>query len=34
MIYHTVLEAVGHTPMIRLQRMTHEEDAQVFVKLG
>lgn len=33
MIYHTVLEAVGHTPMIRLQRMTHEEDAQVFVKL-
>ncbi|MDD6459459.1 MAG: cysteine synthase family protein, partial [Absicoccus porci] len=32
MIYHTVLEAVGHTPMIRLQRLTNEEDAQVLVK--
>ena len=32
MIYHTVLEAVGHTPMIRFQRLTNEEDAQVLLK--
>ncbi len=28
----TILEAVGHTPLIRLQRMAGPEDAQVLVK--
>ena len=32
MIYNNVLEAVGGTPMIRLQRMTNPEHAQVLVK--
>jgi len=32
MIYNNILEAVGHTPMIRLNRMTGPEDAQVLVK--
>lgn len=32
MIYNNVLEAVGHTPMIRLQKMTGPDDAQVLVK--
>ena len=32
MIYNNVLEAVGHTPMIRLNRMTGEDCAQVLVK--
>lgn len=32
MIYNNVLEAVGHTPMIRLNRMTDENSAQVLVK--
>lgn len=31
-IYHTVLDAIGHTPLIRLNRMTGAEDAQVLVK--
>ena len=33
MIYETILDAVGHTPLIRLQRMTGPEDAQILVKL-
>lgn len=32
MIYNNILEALGHTPLIRLQRMTGPEDAQVLVK--
>lgn len=32
MIYRDVLEAVGNTPLIRLNRMTGPEDAEVLVK--
>ena len=32
MIYHDVLEAVGNTPLIRLNRMTDPEYAEVLVK--
>ena len=32
MIYDNVLEAVGHTPMIRLHRMVDEDSAEVLVK--
>ncbi len=32
MIYNTILEALGHTPMIRLQHMTEPEDAEILVK--
>ncbi len=32
MIYHNVLEAMGHTPMIRLNRMVKENSARVLVK--
>lgn len=32
MIYNNILEAVGHTPMIRLSRMTGADHAQVLVK--
>ncbi len=32
MIYNNVLEAIGHTPMIRLNKMTGVDDAQVLVK--
>ncbi len=32
MIYNNILEAVGHTPMIRLARMNPPENAQVLVK--
>ena len=32
MIYNNVLEAIGHTPLIRLNRMTGSEDAEVLVK--
>ncbi|MGI6012143.1 MAG: cysteine synthase A [Ruminococcus sp.] len=32
MIYNNVLEAVGHTPMIRLNRMNSPENAEVLVK--
>lgn len=31
-IYNTILEALGHTPLVRLNRMTGLEDAQVLVK--
>lgn len=33
MIYNNVLEAIGHTPMIRLNRMNDPDSAQVLVKL-
>ena len=33
MIYDTILGAIGHTPMIRLQRMNNrQENAEVLVK--
>ncbi len=32
MIYHNVLEAIGHTPMIRLNKMTEEDSAEILVK--
>lgn len=32
MIYNNVLEAIGHTPMIRLNRMVDEDSAEVLVK--
>lgn len=32
MVYNNVLEAVGHTPMIRLNRMNEKGNAQVLVK--
>lgn len=32
MIYGNVLEAVGHTPMIRLKRMAENESAEILVK--
>lgn len=32
MIYDNILEAVGHTPMVRLNRMVEEDSAQVLVK--
>ena len=32
MIYNNILEAMGHTPMIRLNRMVPENSAQVLVK--
>ena len=32
MIYNNILEAVGHTPMVQLNRMTGPEDARVLLK--
>lgn len=32
MIYNNILEAVGHTPMVRLNHMTEEDSAQILVK--
>lgn len=32
MIYHNILEAIGHTPVIRLNRMVEEDSAEVLVK--
>ena len=32
MIYKNILEAMGNTPLIRLNRMTEPESAQVLVK--
>ncbi len=32
MTYNDILEAVGHTPMIRLQRMVDEDSADIYVK--
>lgn len=32
MIYNNVLEAVGHTPMIRLNHLTDEDSAEILVK--
>ncbi|MGI6153951.1 MAG: PLP-dependent cysteine synthase family protein [Christensenellaceae bacterium] len=32
MIYNNILEAIGHTPMIRLNNMTGPNDAEVLIK--
>ena len=32
MIYNNVLEAMGHTPVIRLNNMVEEGSAEVLVK--
>ena len=32
MIYNSILEAIGNTPMIRLRHMTGENDAEILVK--
>lgn len=32
MIYNNVLDAIGHTPMIRLNRMTEPDSAEILVK--
>ena len=32
MIYNNILEAMGHTPMVKLQRMVDEECADIYVK--
>lgn len=32
MIYNNILEAMGHTPIIRLNRMNDENSAEVIVK--
>lgn len=33
MIYDTILEAVGHTPLIRLNHMPEDDSAQILVKM-
>ena len=33
MLYRNILEAIGHTPMVRLNRLTGERSAQVYAKL-
>jgi cysteine synthase A len=32
MVYNNILEAIGHTPMVRLNKMVDEESAEVLVK--
>ena len=32
MVYNNILEAIGHTPMVRLNKMVDEDSAQVLVK--
>ncbi len=32
MVYNTILDAIGHTPMIKLNRLVDEDSAQIFVK--
>ncbi len=32
MIYNNILDAIGHTPMVRLSKMNHPEAAEVLVK--
>lgn len=32
MIYNNILEAMGHTPMVKLQRMVDEDCADIYVK--
>ena len=32
-VYDNVLAAIGHTPLIRLNRLTHEVKATVYAKV-
>lgn len=32
MVYNNILEAVGHTPMVRLNKMVDEDSAEILVK--
>lgn len=32
MVYDNILEVIGHTPMVRLNNMTDEDSAEIFVK--
>jgi cysteine synthase A len=32
MVYNTILDAIGHTPMIKLNKLVDENSAQIFVK--
>ena len=32
MVYNNILEAIGNTPLVRLNNMTDEDDAQILVK--
>lgn len=32
MVYNNILDAIGHTPMIRLNKMTDSDSAEIFVK--
>lgn len=32
MIYNNVLEAIGHTPMVRLNRLSQPDSAEILVK--
>ncbi len=32
MVYNTILDAIGNTPIIKLQRMTGADDADIYVK--
>ena len=32
MVYNNILEAMGHTPMIKLNRMNKKGNADVYVK--
>lgn len=32
MVYNTILDAIGHTPMIRLNKLSDPNDAQILVK--
>ena len=33
MVYNTILDAVGNTPMVRLNRMPEEGSADILVKV-
>ncbi len=32
MVYNTILDAIGHTPLIKLNKLVGEDSAQIFVK--
>ena len=33
MVYNNILEAIGNTPVIRLNRMPEEDSARILVKM-
>ena len=33
MIYKNVLDAIGHTPIVRLNKMTEPDSAEILVKI-